>query len=223
MKYLLAILLLLVSSPAHCGSIRYELPSLLGQHTYEPLTILNAAAQVETPFGFYAVEEATLVVEGIVSQGIAHGDGVIRENTSFALIPRITVLPNFDNSIEFDTEPTPSAFRFEKAYSYPFVPETIPLPNPDGYPPVSFVIYLWVGTSLATQFPPLLGSPDDILSPGIVVDEPIVAHIESAYIVLSGSSIVPEPSSILLVCGLDVLFTNCRTLRMHSQLGVAVE
>ena len=212
MKHLAAIFMLFVSNAACAGSIRYELPSLLGEHIYDgSLMIWNAAAQVNTPFGFYAVEEATLVIEGRVSPGIARGDGAIREGITFDLLPKVTVLPNFVNTLEFSPDPTPAMFRFETTYPYPFVPETTPLPNRDGYPPVSFVVSLWVGPSFGTQFPPLLGPPDDILSPGIIVDVPIVAQIESAYIVLSGASIVPEPSRSALICILAVLFAYCRS------------
>lgn len=214
MKYLSLIFVLLLSNAVHGGSIRYELPSLLGEHVYDgTLTIFNAAAQIDTPFGFDAVEEAKLVVEGKVSPGVAHGDGVIRENTVFDLPPSVLLLPNFDHSIEISTEPTPATFRFETTYYHPFVPETTPLPNPDGSPPVSFSIYLSVGPTFGTQFPPLLGSPDDMLSPGIIVDVPIVAQIESAYIVLSGTSIVPEPGSITLICGLVILLYRRLQLR----------
>jgi hypothetical protein len=213
MKYLAPILLLLATNVARGGSIRYELPAFLGEHSYDgSLVIFNAAAQVDTPFGFYALEEATLVVEGSVSQGIARGDGVIRENVAFDLLPNVFVRPNFDNSIVISAEPTPPRFRFETKYSYPFIPETIPLPNPDGYPPVSFAIYLSVSPSFGTQFPPLFDPSLDTLSNGIVVDIPIVAHIESAYIVLTGASIVPEPSSIALVCGLAVLLAAVRAI-----------
>jgi hypothetical protein len=210
-KYLAPIFLLLASNAAYGGSIRYELHSLLGEHIYDGgLAIFNAATQIDTPFGFYAVEEATLVVEGRVSQGIAHGDGVIRENTIFDLLPSVSVRPSFDNSIEISAEPTPATFRFETKYPYPFVPETTPLPNPDGYPPVSFAVYLSVGPSLGSLFPVKFDPVGDTLSNGIIVDVSIIAQIESAYIVLSSANIAPEPSGIALVCGLIVLLlSNC--------------
>lgn len=218
MRYLAPILLLLTCNATFGGSIRYELPSLLGEHTYDGgLAIFNAADQVDTPFGFYAVEEATLVVEGHVLPGLAHGDGVTRENTTFDLLPLVSVRPDFDNSIVLFPEPTPATFRFETTYSYPFVPETTPLPNPDGYPPVSFAVYLSVGPSFGLQFPPQIDPLEDTLSPGIVVDVPIVAQIDSAYIILSGPSIVPEPSSIALACGLVVLICRCRPRRHRRQ------
>ncbi len=178
MKYLASIFVLLASSAAHGGSIRYELPSLLGEHVYDgSLTLWNAAQVVDTPFDFYAAEEATLVVEGRVSQGVAHGDGVVRDSTTFDLLPSVSARPSFDHSIEISTEPTPAIFRFETTYSYPFVPETTPLPNPGGYPPVSFTVYLSVGPTFGTiYFDPSTGTQ----STGIIVDVPIVAQIESA-------------------------------------------
>ncbi len=216
MKHLASIFLLLATSTAYAGSVRYELSSLLGEHTYTgDLAFFNAASQVDTPFGFYAVEEATLVIEGSVSQGIAHGDGVIREDITFDLFPSVSVRPTFDLSIDTSTDPTPATFRFETTYSYPFVPDTTPLPNHDGYPPVSFAVYLSVGPSFGTQFPPLLGPPDDILSPGIIVDVPIIAQITTAYIVLSGANIIPEPSGIAVVCCLIMPIVGCRLKRLR--------
>lgn len=217
MKRLAPIFLLFAGNATYASSIRYELPSLLGEHIYDgSQTLWNAAAQVDTPFGFYAVEQATLVIEGSFSQGIARGDGVIRENTSFDLLPSVSVRPSFAQSIDISTEPTPPTFRFETKYPHPFVPETTPLPNPDGYPPVSFVVYLSIGPAFGTvYFDPSVGTQ----STGIIVNVPIVAHIESAYIILNGSSIVPEPSSIALICGLAVLIANCRSSRRQQVLA----
>jgi len=215
MKHLALILFLFESNAAYGGSIRFELPALLGEHTYDGgLAIINAVAQLETPFGFYSVEEATLIVEGQVSSGLAHGDGIIRESTSFDLLPSVSIRPSFGRSIDISTEPTPAMFRFETTYPYPFVPETTPLPNPGGYPPVSFGVNLSVGPTFGTiYFNPTVGT----LSTGYIVDVPIVAHIETAYIILSGSSIVPEPSSIALICGFAFLFALHRSPLRHQR------
>lgn len=199
-----------------CGSapgatIRYDLPNLLGEHLYDgDLTLFHAVQQVDTPFGFYAVEEATLVVEGRVSKGLAHGDGITREGTSFELLPNVNIRPSFANSIELTTQPTPEIFRFETVYPNPFVPDITPLPNPDGYPPVSFLVYLSVWPSASTQYPPLINPLDDVFSSGIIVDIPITATIEQAYIILSGASIVPEPSGLILLGGFLALLLGIR-------------
>ena len=211
MKLLPAIILVLASTTAYGGSIRYELPELLGEHSYDGgLSLFDAVQHIDTPFGFYAVEEARLVVVGRVSHGQAHGDGVIRESTTFELLPSVAVYPSFANSIEIATEPTPATFQFETIYPNPFVPDTTPLPNPDGYPPVSFSVYLSVAPVFGTQYPPLINPSGDTLTDGIVVDVPIIAEIEQAYIVLSGMSIVPEPSGFALVCGSMLVLASTR-------------
>ncbi len=209
MKLLPAIMLVLVSTTAYGGTIRYELPELLGEHFYDGgLSLFDAAAQIDTPFGFAAVEEARLVVVGRVSHGQARGDGVIREGTSFELLPSVSVYPSFANSSELNTESTSETFRIETIYLNPFVPDPLPLPGPDNSPPVSFLVYLLVQPSLETNFPPLIEPSGDIPASGIIVDVPIIAEIEQAYIVLSGTSIVPEPNSLALVCGSIVLFAH---------------
>jgi len=214
--------------PAQGGSIRYDLPNLLGQHVYDgSFNLFDAVQRIDTPFGFYDVEEAKLVVEGRVSSGQARGDGIIREATEFELLPRVGVRPSFANSIEIQTEPTPESFRIETLYPNPFVPDTTPLPNPDGSQPVSFSVFLSVTPAFANQFPPLLIEPPaDTLTPenGIVVDVPIVAEIEQAYIVLSWAKIVPEPGSMALLCSLFLLLVAVRyRIARHSIIaGVAV-
>ena len=61
MKHLALIFLLLAGNATYAGSIRYELPALLGEHTYGGgLAIINAAAPIDIPFDFYAVEAASL-------------------------------------------------------------------------------------------------------------------------------------------------------------------
>jgi hypothetical protein len=222
----IAILLLsLASSAAYGGSIRYELAALFGKHSYDGgLSLFNVAQQIETPFGFYAVEEARLVVEGRVSKGQASGDGVIREGSSFELLPSVGVRPSFANSIDITTEPTLETFRIETLYPDPFVPDTTPLPNPDGYPPVSFSVYLSVSPAFGTQYPPLIGPPGDTLSAldGIEVDVPIIATIERAYIVLSGASIVPEPGSVAMLGGFLVLLLGARYRVARNALLVVI-
>jgi hypothetical protein len=207
MKQLTAILLVLASTAAYGGSIRYELPELLGEHSYDGgLSLFNALQHIDTPFGFYDIDEARLVIVGHVVPGLARGDGIIREATSFMLLPSVGATPSFARSITLTTEPTPESFRQESIYPNPFVPETTPLPNPDGYPPVSLYVSLLVTPAFGTQYPPLIAPQVDLLSNGIIVDQPIVANIDQAYIVLSGANIVPEPGSIAILGGLILLW-----------------
>ncbi len=202
---LVAVALCGPAQSAYSGSIRYELPNLLGEHEFDGnFNLFDAGQVVDTPFGFYEVEQARLVIQGRISSGMARGDGVIREATEFELLPSVGARPSFANSIEIQTEPTPESYRIDTLYANPFVPETTPLPNPGGYPPVSFSVFLSVTPAFGTQYPPrLIDPPADTLTvyDGILVDVPIVAEIEQAYIVLSGASIVPEPGGLALLCG----------------------
>jgi|GEM_PF-3600766 len=218
------VLLTLASGVAYGGSIRYDLPNLLGQHVYDgSLPLFNAEQQIDTPFHFNVVEEAKLVVVGRVLHGQAHGDGVIREGTSFELLPSVSVYPNFAQSIGFPTETTPETFRFKTTYPNPFVPDPLPLPGPDNSPPVSFLVYLLVRPSPETNFPQRLDPPDDTLTltNGSVVDVPIVAEIEQAYIVLSGASIVPEPGSLAMLCGSILLLIAARHRAARHSIAIA--
>lgn len=210
---LLALALLIGSSPAiaYGGSIRYELPALLGEHRYDgALSFFNAIQEIETPFGFHEIEEARLVVAGTVSNGQVRGDGIIREETSFELLPSVNARPSFANTIDISTEPTPGVFHFETPYPDPFTPTVTPLPKPSGFPPITFWVYLGVSPALGTQFPSLIERTGDVLSSGIIVDVPIVAEINQAYIVLSGASILPEPGSLALACGALALIVAAR-------------
>ncbi|MCO6045054.1 hypothetical protein NG895_14180 [Aeoliella sp. ICT_H6.2] len=220
MKWILVFALSLASSTVSAGSIRYELPALLGQHTYtvEPAGTF-VSEHVYTPYNSYQVDQARLVVEGHVSAGLAHGDGIWRENTSFELLPSVGVFTSFENQINILDEPTPEDFRIETVWEDPFWPEVTPLPNPGGDPPQSFSVYLRVGPVFGTAYPPLLDPPDGFVlsTSGIVIDTPIVAHIDTAYIVLSGASIVPEPSGIALASVLAVLAWGLGPIRQAAK------
>lgn len=212
-------LALALGGPACGGTIRYELSNLLGEHRYDGEDSLwSAIQQIDTPFGFYGVKEARLVIEGTVLPGMGRGDGVLREPTSFVLPPSVGVRPSFETSSYTDNEPTSEMFRIEKVYADPFVPETTPLPNPDGYPPVSFSVSLSVGPIFAPPYPPWIDPNGGHLFnwEGVIIDEPIVATIHQAYILLSGPAVVPEPGSIALVGGLVVLLVGARRYAKRS-------
>lgn len=216
----------LVSTSAYAGSIRYDLPNLVDQHVYDgSLSLFNAAEQIDTPFHFNEVEEARLVVAGRVSHGQAHGDGVAREDINFELLPTVSVFSSFAQSVEFPTETTPATFRLEASYVDPFVPDLLPIPGPGASPLVSFWISLLVQPSQETSFPPLLVEPSvDTTLPnsGVIIDEPIKATIEQAYIVLSGASIVPEPSSTAILGGLILLWGARRRVARYALVVLAL-
>jgi len=199
---LFALAFAVLSDSTYGGTIKYELPELLGQHHYDgsEQTPFGRVAHVNTSFGFYSIAEAKVVVEGSVTSGTAHGDGILREPLEFVLEPSVSAHPSFARSISFSTEPVIGAFRIEEVYSDPFWPEITPLPNPAGYPPVSFYVPFFVGLNeFSTDFPPRLkpAKPGELIfaTDGMIVDEPIVANVTTAYILLSGPDIVPEPAS----------------------------
>ncbi len=121
----------------------------------------------------------------------------LREATEFVLEPQVSAWPDFQRVLNLQVDPTPTAFRFDNSFSYPFAPEITPLPNPDGYPPMSFNVMLTISPGFTTQFPPALDPKPEFLlaTDGVIVDTPIVANITEAYIIFDGSGIVPEPAS----------------------------
>lgn len=203
MRLLAIALLLVAASPAFGGTVRYDLPGLLGQHSSDEVSDVFSwpTQQIDTPFGFGQVDEARLVIVGTVSPGLAHGNGITHEAISFQLLPVIHVIPSFADPI--DIYPSSESFHFETVFSNPFFPNTTPLPGPDGHPPVSFSLQLIPNVSMHTSLPPHI--PGNItLEPPYYVDVPIIAHIQEAYILLGGPQIVPEPRTLTLT-GLMVL------------------
>lgn len=89
--FFVALTPIVVSPLAWASTIRYELPQLIGEHRFDGNTEYHFGqiAHVDTPFGFYSVAEARLVVEGSVTAGKAHGDGIIRQALEFALEPAL--------------------------------------------------------------------------------------------------------------------------------------
>jgi hypothetical protein len=200
MRYSRFILLLIavhvfLAGAAYGGSIRYNLPELLGEHRYDGTTHIGGSAHINTPFGFYTVQQARLVIEGSVQPGKARGDGIIREALQFDLEPFVSIGASFKLWYEFPATPTIDSFSLDELHHYPFVPDTTPLPNPAGYPPISFSIGLVITLSFSTDIPPKidLDSPFYDATDGIIVDLPIIANVTNAYAILSGPEIVPEP------------------------------
>lgn len=214
---LIFLVLLVANNSAYGGSIRYELTSLLGEYRYDrPNSLAVKISQVQTQLGFADATEARLVVQGQVTPGKAHGDGMLRENTEFDLLPYVSAYPSFSSRAEISMQPTPESFTLEQVYLNPFFPLTTPLPNPDGNPPVSFFVSLNVGPVFGTLYPPLINPPTPgeliFVNDGVIVDVPILANITSAYIVLSGPTIVPEPHSLaaMFIAFSLLLSTNYR-------------
>lgn len=221
---LLPVVFCLLAGEGYCGVIRYDLPELLGEHHYDGSDVLpfGRVSQVNTPFGFYSVAQARLVVEGTISAGKAHGDGVLREPFDIDLEPSVGATPSFARILTIATESSTGTFRIDDIYVNPFHPEVTPLPNPDGYPPISFQVLFSVGPSFSTDYPPLITpvEPGELIfaSDGVVIDTPIIANVTEAYIVLEGPGVVPEPASagIAVIAALGTILTTLRLTRRCS-------
>ena len=205
------------------GTLRYDLPELLGEHSYDGTTYLGGLAHVDTSFGFGTVQQARLVISGSVQPGKARGDGVIREALEFELEPFVQAVASFRGaSVQLPVTPTIGSFTIDEIYPNPFVPKTTPLPNPGGYPPISFSVGLGLNFTISTNIPPNIdpGSPFNDATDGIIIDEPIIANITTAYIEFQGAAIVPEPSSVTIAIaacmfGLTARFRHSKGHRSH--------
>ena len=79
---------------------------------------------------------------------------------------------------------------------------------------------LTFGPSLGTKYPPGIGQPPFFVDRGYIVDEPMVLHIDEAYILLSGARIVPEPRSSAMLAAATVCLLwggACRRLAIIEQ------
>lgn len=203
---------LLTSSPLLAGTVRYELPQLLGEHVYDGPDYWGRLAQVETSLSYYSADSAKLVVEGTVAAGRARGDGILREALEFDLLPAVSAsayLPG-SSSVDFIGEPSPlGSFRIEKVYPRPLDPQVVLMPSPDGYPPILLAVSFSVRPIFVHPYPPLLHQPQpgDLTfhDDGIIVNEPLVANVTKAYILITGPHIVPEPASGFLLLPAFVL------------------
>jgi hypothetical protein len=206
----------LANSAAWAGAIRYELPELIGNYVFDdgdPQS-WRTSIPITTPFGYFSAAQATLVIKGTTTAGRAHGDGVIREAVPFELDPAIRSAPSFARSIQFSTQTTIGPFLINEVYANPFVPDTTPLPNPDGYPPQTFSVSILIGPSFDTHYPALIQPGLELFGAnGTVIDVPITANVSEAYITFEGQGIAPEPSALTLVFlgGGCVLFVLRRT------------
>jgi hypothetical protein len=197
---LVVLLLCGLSQTTLGGTVRYELPHLLGEHRFDGTdSFFGSGNGIQTPFGYYSVHEARLVIEGTSQPGKARGDGVLREPIEYELPARIgvsftTMAGSFATGFRRETT---SPFSIERIYPFPFVPEVIPLPSPVGHPPATFFTDILVSTNSSTVFPaPIDANSAEIRDwDGIIIDVPVTAHITKAYIEFSGPEIVPEPSA----------------------------
>jgi len=199
---------LLASHAVNAGTIRYELPSLLGEYQYTGQSSLlpNKIANVDTTLEASQVTSARLLIEGSITTGTARGDGIVFEETEFELLPNVFAFTSFQTTFFFQSEPTSETFIIEQFYNDPFRPDFPSMPNPeaDNSSPVSFQVTVSISISSATDFPQPKESQPDFLVPwhsGIVVVEPITADIDSASIILEGPTIVPEPHNLFLCLG----------------------
>lgn len=218
-----------VSGTAAGGSIRYELTELLGEHVYDGSSWTSVVQWIQTPFGYTwpGIDESRIVIEGRVTTGQAHGNGVFLENKSFHVLPLVSAGgATFNHTIALTpiTAFTPETFRIEVINTDPFRHETPPLPNPSGNPPLSFQVALSVGAAPANLFheprrlDPILLTPNGDLGNAYVYDVPIVATIETAYVILTGPGVtVPEPSGVVVAAGLLLIAVGQFGFRRRSE------
>lgn len=199
---------------SHAGSMRFELPELLGEHELTtvadgfPAGHVVTSATIQTPFYVYHVNSARLVVVGAATAGTMRGDGTTRAADDAAFLPRVTAQPQFYSGASighFSMDPPPSVISLDQSYSHPFVPSVTPLPGPGVIQELSAkfdVTLAMYPDSIALNSLPYLTEPDPLAyrrqDEGLTVIEPAKARITEAYLILEGPGVVPEPSGGML-------------------------
>lgn len=228
----------LQASPATsvAGTIRYDLPELLGRYEYggkdDPLR--GRSVTVDTPFDLGGVSSIRLVLEGTVKPGVARGDGIYYEPTRVVLEPSVLSGVGVENGMVLLTlashQPT-GDFRVERELLGPFRnfkyggcdPEVICSPGPPRHIPV-YSFSAWAGASPAytTQTPEVIDNNETVNDPsdggpyilrefldGLIVEVPVVANITEAYAIIEGRSVLPEhvtASTVPEPSGIAIMF-----------------
>lgn len=227
-------------SAARGGTMRYDLTELLGEHRFEgekPFPELQLSRHgissfdtqfintIDTPFETPGVSKATLVINGNLLPGNARGGGIDLDQTEFVLQPRFRAFHGFSS---FSNATNPAAqtglIRINETFAGPFSSGLTVLPFGTigtGGPLFTFSVIANIDPGPSTRYPPRHYSLPYIgmknIGPkwpphsGYLVVTPIIANITEAYVVLEGSSVVPEPSSgAMILLGMSVLLLNRR-------------
>jgi hypothetical protein len=212
----------LLATTARGGSFRYDLPELLGEYRLDGSSgngyfNIDRAVDIHAPISRYAVETARIVIEGYGTPGRGHGDGVLREALEFDVIPSVTGVPTAPRATVYGvlSPPALGAFRLEYEFSGPFIPRPGHMPGEPPLGPYGVLATVDIN-DFHTDYPSIIGPVPEQgidIRDGIVFDSLPVVNITSAYILLEGPSIVPEPTGgALLATGLSLLFFTRRRL-----------
>ncbi|MBA4107490.1 MAG: hypothetical protein C0485_17270 [Pirellula sp.] len=195
---------------AQAGSMRFELPELLGEHELTtladgfPAGYVVTSTTIQTPFYVYHVNSARLVIVGAATAGTIRGDGATRAAEEAAFLPRVTAQPQFYGGasvVHFSLDPPPSVISLDQSYSRPFVPGVTPLPGPGVVQQLRAkfdVTLAMYPDSVALNSIPYLTESDPLAyrrqEEGLTVIESARARITEAYLILEGPGVVPEPT-----------------------------
>ena len=212
------------------GTVRYDLPELLGRYEYglqdDPLR--RRSVRVDTPFELSGASSIKLVLEGTVKPGVAMGDGISYEPTRVVLEPSVPSGIGVTRGmayLSFGSPQSTSEFRVEHEILGPFRsfdysqgcdPEVICSWKPPRLIPLySFTASAGVSPAHTTQTPDVIDGqtkPFRFLD-GLIIEVPVVANITEAYAIIEGSGVVPE-----LVTSSTVPEPSCGVLGLASFL-----
>jgi hypothetical protein len=203
----LGIFIALSATAASGGTLRIDLPQLVGDCCSAGQ--LPPEAEVPTPFDIRGVSSIRLVLEGTLTSGKGRGEGVEGVATEFELKgtasayfyalqgfpPRPPLDPDYlFVSFFFKTEAEPQAGQFH--IDHFFIGPFFDARTLDLVPVLSLHFSAGPEISAATLFPP----PIPFFHTELLYETitPIHMSISSAYFVLEGASVTPEPGGIAL-------------------------
>jgi hypothetical protein len=221
---LLGLYIALAATPATAGTLRVDLPELLGDYEYDGgrESGNRRTVTLNMPFRVYSISEARIVIAGTTTPGKGRGDGVLREASAFDLLPSGS--PSFHPQLNvrdlFAVKMDVGDFIVDRTLVTPLHPAVTPLPCLCETPPIYITAGMSLGLNeLITNFPPWIGDriPGHLYraSDGIVYETPIRAQVTEAYLVLTGRGVVPEPRTAWL---LTVILVFVGTQRRFGEL-----
>jgi hypothetical protein len=217
---------------AQGGSIRYDLPELLGQHYYGAHGLGGVGTERQTDFIGYSVTKSRLVIEGTIHPGKARGDGIFREPVEFDLIPivgfSVGAIPGLFSpsvSMRFDADHVNlGPVLVDHTRILPFRWNITELYDSSNDPPLLFGAELGLFDYFPAPFPAKIvadGEPYYLMD-GIIIDVPAYANITNAYVeFFLDSELVPEPSTAAatISAALLLLFQKGRMKSRHHRSG----